>query len=106
MELISIPLTTIINQSLSTGIFHDKLKIAKIKLLFKKMIIMYSIIIGLYLWNIYHGALSFHLTVSTLNVHLFYYLICITFHIRGQYASGIFEYLNMASFEYFFVPIT
>ena len=30
------PVTTILNQSLSTGIFPDKLKVAKVKLLFKK----------------------------------------------------------------------
>ena len=44
IPLISSPLTLILNQSLTTGIFPDKLKIAKIIPLFKKMIHIISII--------------------------------------------------------------
>ena len=46
--VLATPITVIINQMLNTGIFPDKLKIAKIKPLYKKGINPTSIIIGQY----------------------------------------------------------
>ena len=46
-DIISI-LTLIINQSLTTGIFPDKLKIAKIKPIYKKTILIYQTTIARY----------------------------------------------------------
>ena len=50
LEIITPPLTHIINQSLCTGIFPYSLKIVKIIPLFKKVISMYLTIIVLYLY--------------------------------------------------------
>ena len=43
-------LTLIINQTLSTGIFPDSLKVAKVIPLYKKVIKLYSIIIAQFLY--------------------------------------------------------
>ena len=47
-NLISLPLTTIINQTLNTGIFPDTLKVAKVRPLYKKVIIDYFLITDRY----------------------------------------------------------
>ncbi len=49
-EALTEPLVIIINQMLKTGIFPDKLKIAKVNSTYKKMIKQYSQTIDQYLY--------------------------------------------------------
>ena len=73
--LIIQPITLIINQMLTTGIFPDKLKIAKVKPIFKKVIYHLLVIIDLSLYC--HQYLKYLKKLYMIkHTHIFNKIIC------------------------------
>ncbi len=85
------PITIIINQMINTGIFPDKLKIAKIILFLKRMVKLNLLIIGQYLFYLQYPK---YLKKIYLNSYINSFLI-INYFMTVSMVSGKVTQLNM-----------